>query len=367
MANATNTDPVLFRVILAVLSFFGGIGILAYLLAWLLIPAEGEAASPLGSLLGRGRSGTATVVTVLLIAGVAVVVPWSPLWFPIGSFDSTLLLIVAGVLGLYFLIRRRQSSAAGPPTVAAAAAAPPFAPHGPYSTASGSTGETVTMSTAEPPPTTSAAAIPPAVPVEPPPTGLRAIRLSLLSFGAMCVALAALLTTDLLWADLPIAAYFAVPAGIAGVGLIVGTWLGKARTLIPLALILLLGLGSTVAVAKFDDDTIVWRPTTVEQLQGSYTAGGSNATLDLRALKTETLDRTREIRIRLGAGDLRVLLPTGTPATVDARIGVGSLRMFGDNSDGIAIDKEYTDSGASGKTHLSLDVQVGAGSVKVTR
>ena len=31
-------DPVIFRVLFAVLSFFGGVGLLLYLLCWLLIP-----------------------------------------------------------------------------------------------------------------------------------------------------------------------------------------------------------------------------------------------------------------------------------------------------------------------------------------
>ena len=35
-------DPVIFRVLFAVLSFFGGVGLLMYGLAWLLIPEPGR-------------------------------------------------------------------------------------------------------------------------------------------------------------------------------------------------------------------------------------------------------------------------------------------------------------------------------------
>ncbi len=38
-------DPTLVRVIFAVLAFFGGIGVVAYLVAWALIPEEGEPVS----------------------------------------------------------------------------------------------------------------------------------------------------------------------------------------------------------------------------------------------------------------------------------------------------------------------------------
>src|SRR5690349_358648 len=66
IGNATNTDPVLWRVLLAVLGFFGGVGVLIYLVGWLLIPAEGDTASPIESLLGRGRSAMAPLSIVLL-------------------------------------------------------------------------------------------------------------------------------------------------------------------------------------------------------------------------------------------------------------------------------------------------------------
>src|SRR5262245_42913483 len=46
VARATNTDPVLWRVLFIVLAFFGGFGILAYLVLWLGTPADGDTASP---------------------------------------------------------------------------------------------------------------------------------------------------------------------------------------------------------------------------------------------------------------------------------------------------------------------------------
>jgi len=82
--RATNTDPILWRVVLAVLSIFGGIGVIAYLLGWLLIPAEGDTATPVEALVGRGRSGTSSVLTViggvivLISLGVALSEPFRP-------------------------------------------------------------------------------------------------------------------------------------------------------------------------------------------------------------------------------------------------------------------------------------------------
>ncbi|TDC30363.1 PspC domain-containing protein, partial [Micromonospora sp. 15K316] len=66
IGRATNTDPVLWRVLLAVLGFFGGVGILVYLAAWLIIPGEGDTASPIESMLGRGRSSMSPVTVIVL-------------------------------------------------------------------------------------------------------------------------------------------------------------------------------------------------------------------------------------------------------------------------------------------------------------
>ena len=69
IGRATNTDPTLWRVIFAVLTLAGGISIVAYLLGWLLLPAEGDTGSPLEALLGRGRSTTSAPLAIVIGVG----------------------------------------------------------------------------------------------------------------------------------------------------------------------------------------------------------------------------------------------------------------------------------------------------------
>ena len=45
LADYTGVDATVIRVIFAVLSFFGGLGPIAYVLGWALIPEEGDSAS----------------------------------------------------------------------------------------------------------------------------------------------------------------------------------------------------------------------------------------------------------------------------------------------------------------------------------
>ena len=57
LAQYFNVDPVLFRILFVVLTFAGGAGIPIYLLAWLIIPAEGESESIGDSLVRKAREG----------------------------------------------------------------------------------------------------------------------------------------------------------------------------------------------------------------------------------------------------------------------------------------------------------------------
>jgi phage shock protein PspC (stress-responsive transcriptional regulator) len=101
LGRATNTDPVLWRVLLAVLGILSGVGVLLYLIGWLVIPAEGDAASPIESLLGKGRSGMAPLSVVVL--GAAAVLSFA---FVVSDGMRAAVLAAAVILGAVLLIKR---------------------------------------------------------------------------------------------------------------------------------------------------------------------------------------------------------------------------------------------------------------------
>jgi phage shock protein PspC (stress-responsive transcriptional regulator) len=87
-------DPVLFRVLFATAAFFGGAGVLAYLVAWAAIPEQGTTNAPIDRFIGELRRRR---VPVWLVASVAGLVLWGVAfswWAPGPVFPVMVIVIV---------------------------------------------------------------------------------------------------------------------------------------------------------------------------------------------------------------------------------------------------------------------------------
>jgi phage shock protein PspC (stress-responsive transcriptional regulator) len=80
LARYLGVDPILFRVGFVALTILGGVGVLAYCLLWLLLPADGDEVSAGESLIGRGRSSVSPVLAVALAIVVAISITSSFSW-----------------------------------------------------------------------------------------------------------------------------------------------------------------------------------------------------------------------------------------------------------------------------------------------
>ena len=372
VARATNTDPVLWRVLFVVLAFFGGFGILAYVLLWLGTPADGDTASPAEAVFGRGHSSTSSaltviagVVTVLIFAGTLDDRPWPVLWF---------ILIAAAIV---FAVVTQNRSRGGSPPPAAPPPPPPqpaqypvanavtepippitapgyqpaFAPHGPYASA--------------PPAPAGKPAKPPKPPREHSRLGSLIFSIALVILGIMGLLEVAKVV------DFQPAAYIAAALAVVGAGLLLGAWLGRARGWIFIGLGLVLALSITTVNARTDlgwdagrngGGDITWEPTTLEALHGDYEHQAGSATLDLRQLDFTGQERT--VRVRIQAGNLEVRVPDNVDVTATADVRLGSATIFDRNANGVKIsDFTVTDLGedgaGGGKLHLEIDVSLG--------
>ncbi|MGW0229796.1 PspC domain-containing protein [Actinopolymorpha singaporensis] len=112
LGRELQVDPVLLRVVLAVLAPFGGVGLLLYAAGWVLIPRVGEDRSILEQQLGRRRDGKPdgpVFVAGLVVIGLVVVsIPWWGLPWHVPA------LLVLSILGLVALLRRQSDRVQAP-------------------------------------------------------------------------------------------------------------------------------------------------------------------------------------------------------------------------------------------------------------
>jgi len=309
LARATNTDPVLWRILLPALTLLGGVGLLIYVVGWLLIPSEGDPVSPFESLIGRGRSSTApwlaAVLTTVAVFAFVGMFGHSP------GGGALLFAVAVGVLVLVLSGKR-----SGPPS-----ASPP-------------------------------------VPPAPRPTAARRIVFSLMLLAVGGLALLDLANV----AVVPAGAYFALALAVLGVGMMVAAFFGRVRGPVTLGIVLLLGLAISGAADTADMRELDLRPASLSDLSDSYTCDTARLTLDLTQLNFSGADRTVDITVDVGS--IRVLLPSDVDTTVSAKVDVGNAYAFGSRASGIDPDRiTATDLGSDGagggSLHINANVDVG--------
>ncbi len=194
-----------------------------------------------------------------------------------------------------------------------------------------------------------------------------------LTFAAMLMTLGVMAVLDNLdIVDLELRHYVAASVLVTGGGLLVGTFIGRARGLIALGLLLipLLIFSSAVHVdvfGEYGDRLIV--PQSTAEIEAVYEIAGGRIVLDLTDLDPTTLATGEPVTIdaNVGMGEIVVYVPTGLPIVADARVGLGRLDIAGDVvSDRGGFDlTQSIDTAGDGEPVLILDLEVGIGNLEM--
>ncbi|MET8680868.1 PspC domain-containing protein [Streptomyces sp. NPDC004647] len=391
-------DPVIFRVVLAVLAIAGGVGLIAYGFAWLLIPMEGEDENEGRRLLSGRVEGPA--LTALLCALVGCGLLLSMLGNPSVLFFSVL---VAGAVAgsAYWSRRRRRAEQEGAADTAAAhtggvshagahGGAPPEtqAPpvphspswwHGPLTKdgTSGTTGTGYLWGPADGPydkkdDKNTAAARRSGGRRER--TGIGG-RTFLLAVAACAAGILASWDSQPLGSSLQIGLACALAA--FGLGLVVSAFYGRtgAGTII-MALLTCALLASAAALPKSVTTDWVrtdWKPASASTVRPGYDIGTGVGTLDLSGLKLKE-GQTVATRASVGAGQLKVIVSQDTAVKLTVDVGFGDLRLPGETQEDVDVSpglrRELTlgpSGGGAPRGTLELDLNAGLGQVEVSR
>jgi phage shock protein PspC (stress-responsive transcriptional regulator) len=158
--------------------------------------------------------------------------------------------------------------------------------------------------------------------------------------------------------------------GLVGVGLVIGAFTGRSRLLILPALAL---LGLLVGTAVLDVPLRggvgerTWAPASVDEVASEYRLAAGEATLDLRAVVPPTGPGAEDVVIAasVAAGELVVLVPEGVALHIRAKVSAGEIFLLGTSDSGIDVRQQASAPGPDGTSTLVLDLAVGLGTVDV--
>jgi phage shock protein PspC (stress-responsive transcriptional regulator) len=300
-------DPVIVRIAIFVLTFFGGAGVLLYLAAILLVPADdqvpgGAAAALPGPPLGERNKWLVIVGIVVLV-----IVVGPLLALVTGALVPLGFLLVIG-LGVAWLVTGRR-----------------------------------------------------------PDRDLGSItRATLLGLGVLL--LLAVLFAGAFWtAGLGGDAVVAALVIAAGIAVLVAAFFRPARWLILPALAIAIP-AAFVSAAGIDLDGGIgertYRPASATQVNEHYEVGAGRLVVDLRRADL-TGDRT--IDIDVGMGEAVVIVGDDVCVATDARVGMGATSVFEETNGGVDVGWSENATARSGNARLLVDADVGLGHLDIRK
>ena len=295
LARHLDVDPIILRVALVVLIFFGGAGLLIYGAAWLLVPEEdtNEAKLRLDE-----RSRAVALIIVGAIAALAVIGD------SMGDWGFPWPLAILGLIAL-LIVSVRGDSRPRPP-----------APSHPT------------------PGVTYPGATYPGAPAYVPPPRNPKKRGPILFWWTMALialAIGVLGIIDLAGGPVTDSAYPAVAVGLSGAMLVVGAFWGRAGGLIAVGLLAAMVTAGATAAHEVDAGRIDASPTLAADVDDSYDLFAGKIDVDLSDVRDiENLDG-RTVDLEAVFGQIVVTVPEGVDVEVDATVDAGETRLFGDD------------------------------------
>ncbi|MEN8041542.1 MAG: PspC domain-containing protein [Actinomycetota bacterium] len=368
-----------FRWAFIILTLFGFAGVFFYILAWILIPKETEDESVATSWMeGLDLTDLGTIFGVVLI-GVAGVIVLSQFFHVSGGLVAAGVLAIVGVLlyrgdlrppdkpddGVKHYLDEDElspetDSAADRADTAASTGTPPI---------EASAVPVVTVTPTKP-------AKPKKAPKPKPPKSM----LGRLTMAVGLIVLSVMAMVELLdWYSFQPIDYAAASMIVVSLGLIVGAWIGRARWLIVIGLLLAPWLLFAAAIPWISDWSVgdpSYNPQTAADVGGSYELGIGQLTIDLTDLSADELAEIGVIDASVGIGELVVRVPDSVSINVDAEVGIGAVAsryttnegrfVFDDSfvsASGIGIDRSFSVGIAA--PYLDLNLEAGIGEVEV--
>ncbi|MFE3514881.1 PspC domain-containing protein [Streptomyces sp. NPDC059166] len=400
-----DVDPVIFRIVFGVLAVTGGIGLIFYGFAWLLLPVDGEEENEARRLLSGRVEGPALIALLLALVGCGLLLSM----LHNGGMLAFAAMLSLTVVGFFVWTQHRRTappeepsgaSAHSPGTTAHSAGhgAPPEVKAPPTTggpswwrdpiVKDGTTGPAGTgylwgpESALSPDGKSGRGGAAPRSSIRPHgrsrgTRGPRSIGGSVFLLAVVAGGLGAGLSWDTHPLGTSVQLGLAAALGVFGLGLLVASVVGRTGFGTIVLAVLTAGLlaGSTLIPRDIGTDWVreEWRPASVAAVQPRYELDLGDARLDLSGVALPK-DGTLRTGVEIGAGRVVVVVPEGVRVRVDAEVGLGDIRFPSDARDDVNIAADHhtrrtVDPPGGGRPTgtIELALKAGVGQLEVTR
>ena len=338
LSRYLNIDPVIMRVILVALTFAGFAGVILYAGAWLFLPSDDQPKSVAAKWFKLDDNEEQVRVVGLIVAGIVAITAGTGFFDGNWSAPFPWVGLVAFAALYFWVIKPAQRRKASAPEGAAMS-----------TTVQTADGQTVTQVLPQPKE--------PKTPWSPILT-LVTLSTSLIAMGG--VAIYAEANSSVPWTSYAVAAL-----GVIGLGLLIGTFWGNAGPLIPIGALvaLVLAVTSVLPSSRIGHDVF---PASNTAVADSYKLGIGELELNLNELNDPAQLDGRTIRIKVGIGETRIVVPESTNVEVRSKLHAGEIAVFGRKVNGTENKLNYPADNPSAP-QLTLIVSQTFGNVEVIK
>ena len=416
VAQHWGIDPLLVRVGWVLLALSGGVGLVLYLAGWLLIPVEGRDKALVEDLFGESvqRWPRELWITLVVIVSLAMFMIFG--WLSPFSIGPAIVIAVIWYFGFYKGRHDKRSatpstSPADPIVVSPPPIIPQFVqypgPPTPFTQAAQAWQRRIEeytrhVAAAEPPaewptpppvtlsesPSQLHAAEHTAFLAEPDPVGLyveapgaapikrsvtrSAKRLRLVSLITLGLTLSGLGIAQALGVAIPLAGYLAAALLIIGLTLVAATWLGRARGLLSLGIVLAIAVVFVTAAGPAFRVPVAATSTHSYANLAELPAAGDSQDLGELSVDLSQLPVTSDASYaaHVDVGHLDITVPSGANVVINYKADLGAVRAYGvEVQAGSDLAGRINDPQPvqPGQHTLTLDLSVDAGDIEVQR
>lgn len=335
IADQLGIDPVIVRVVIAVLAIIGPAGWILYGAGWLFVPAADQEHSPAARTFGVERHEPQLMFAGLITAGV-LAAGWllgAPFRWGSPFVWGWPWILLAAVVWITVIRPRARQREAPETDDTTRSVQTPLAQR----TSQAGSG----------------------------PTSRHSPALLAMTMLAVMIAMGVTWMWGQLRETVPLSTYLLIALAVVTVGVLVGTWIGDAGLLIVVG-IMLAGALAVSLLPKPSVGDIHVTPRSAEQVASSYENGVGQLTLDLSRISDPGNLQGRTIEIRQGVGQTRVVVPNGVAVQANGYVDVGNTDLFGSQSAGTQV-RASNDTRKAPDRAVTLKIHHAIGEIEVIR